>query len=148
MKKKKELTVVCPAKFGYWESLHLFSGLAIIALARVSIEEGKDFNPNSEDDVALYTRTRALLREMARVGNPAAKDHDVLLSDVEAMVKRISREEKTTPRQSSVEETDGNVEMETDLSFSDFMFSDGSADQQIWSDKDWESILSTYTQGI
>ncbi|KAK1702984.1 hypothetical protein BDP67DRAFT_550042 [Colletotrichum lupini] len=136
------------AKFGYWESLHLFSGLAILALARVSIEEGQDFNPNSEDDVALYTRTRALLREMARVGNPAAKDHDVLLSDVEAMVKRISREEKTTPRQSSVEETDGNVEMETDLSFSDFMFSDGNADQQIWSDKDWESILSTYTQGI
>ncbi|KAF4774651.1 C6 transcription factor [Colletotrichum scovillei] len=143
-----ELTVVCPAKFGYWESLHLFSGLAILALARVSIEEGKDFNPNSEDDVALYTRTRALLREMARVGNPAAKDHDVLLSDVEAMVKRISREEKTTPRQFSVEEADGNVEMETDLTFSDFMFSDGNADQQIWSDKDWESILSTYTQGI
>lgn len=85
---------------------------------------------------------------MARVGNPAAKDHDVLLSDVEAMVKRISREEKTTPRQSSVEETDGNVEMETDLSFSDFMFSDGGTDQQIWSDKDWENILSTYTQGI
>ncbi|KAK0375362.1 hypothetical protein CLIM01_07261 [Colletotrichum limetticola] len=136
------------AKFGYWESLHLFSGLAILALARVSIEEGKDFNPNSEDDMALYTRTRALLREMARVGNPAAKDHDVLLSDVEAMVKRISREEETIPRQSSVEETDRNVEMETGLSFSDCMFSDVGADQQIWSDKDWESILSTYTQGI
>ncbi|KAF4810714.1 Proline utilization trans-activator [Colletotrichum siamense] len=132
------------AKFGYWESLHLFSGLSILALARVSINCDRVSSPSSEDhDVALYSRTRELLREMARVGNPAAKDHDALLSDVEAMVMRVQEEERLTEQTTTETETPNE-----NASFSDFMFADMGSEQQIWCDTDWENILSSYTQGI
>ncbi|KAF4900082.1 hypothetical protein CGCF415_v009228 [Colletotrichum fructicola] len=132
------------AKFGYWESLHLFSGLSILALARVSLNFDRVSSPSSEDhDVALYSRTRELLREMARVGNPAAKDHDALLSDVEAMVMRVQEEERLA------EQTTTEIETPNENStFSDFMFADMGSEQQIWCDTDWENILSSYTQGI
>ncbi|KAF9872883.1 hypothetical protein CkaCkLH20_09746 [Colletotrichum karsti] len=132
------------AKFGYWESLHLFSGLAILALARVSFKRGSGgSSPVEQDDTVLYTKTRALLREMARVGNPAAKDHDALLSDVEAMVDRVCEEELAT-RQTSMEADHVNEP----LNFSEFMFADMGSEHQIWCDTDWENILSTYTQDI
>ncbi|KAF4832791.1 Proline utilization trans-activator [Colletotrichum tropicale] len=132
------------AKFGYWESLHLFSGLSILALARVSINHDRVSTSSPEDhDAALYSRTRELLREMARVGNPAAKDHDALLSDVEAMVMRVQEEERLTEQTSTEIETPNE-----NLSFSDFMFADMGSEQQIWCDTDWENILSSYTQGI
>ncbi|KAL0939771.1 uncharacterized protein CTRU02_206381 [Colletotrichum truncatum] len=131
------------AKFGYWESLHLFSGLAILVLARVSVDRTEQLFPPAEDDTALYTRTRALLSEMACVGNPAAKDHDALLSDVEAMVKRVSEEEKSTSQVIV-----GTEDMNVSLNFPELNFADLDSEQSIWCDADWESILSTYTQGI
>ncbi|KAJ0340565.1 hypothetical protein KNSL1_011519 [Colletotrichum chrysophilum] len=94
-------------------------------------------------DAALYSRTRELLREMARVGNPAAKDHDALLSDVEAMVMRVQEEQRLAEQTSTEIETPNE-----NLSFSDFMFADMGSEQQIWCDTDWENILSSYTQGI
>lgn len=65
--------------------------MAILALAQVSIDSDLA-SPTDEDDSALYSQTRQVLGEMARAGNPAAKDHDVLLSDVEAMAEKVSKE--------------------------------------------------------
>ncbi|KAF6831073.1 C6 transcription factor [Colletotrichum musicola] len=130
------------AKFGYWESLHLFSGLAILALAQVSID-GLAACPD-EDDSGLYAQTRAVLGEMARAGNPAAKDHDVLLTDVEAMVDKVSKEKASA----------GLTGMDFDLSggttdfFSDFSLAGIGLDQNNWYGVGVEvdDTMSTMTQ--
>lgn len=95
-----------------------------------------------EDDSALYTQTRAVLGEMARAGNPAAKDHDVLLADVEAMVEKVSKEKATA----------GLTGMEFDPSggaadfFSDLSFAGMGLDQNNWYGVDFDDILSNITQ--
>lgn len=102
------------AKFGYWESLHLFSSLTILLLSRVvNIPEPladenqggaalalspNDFaSPRTTISVQqglvatqLYTEGRALLDEMAAVGNLAAKDHAAWLADIEGLVQNIA----------------------------------------------------------
>ncbi|TDZ30867.1 putative transcriptional regulatory protein [Colletotrichum spinosum] len=114
------------AKFGYWESLHLFSGLAILSLARVLVD--KNFR-NSTDDTALYNKSKDLLAEMARVGNPAAKDHEALLSDVETMVNHVLEETETI----QAEEKDDTAASPGQLDeFADFLLADA-AGEQLWS---------------
>lgn len=42
------------------------------------------------EDMDLYSRARTLLEDMARAGNPASKDHEALLADVESMVRKLA----------------------------------------------------------
>lgn len=92
-------------------------------------------------DAALYTRARALLDEMARMGNPAAKDHDALLSDVEAMVKHVSMETSRMRRASEVQPW-GQSWSVADLGF------EGVPGDQVWLDMHWETLLNSYMQGV
>lgn len=91
------------AKFGYWESLHLFTGITMLLLFQVvpaldaqtlylhETTDCEEFRFGNQTEI--YERSRALLTDMATVGNPAAKDHLNMLTDVETLVRNISIKE-------------------------------------------------------
>ncbi|KAE8132756.1 hypothetical protein BDV38DRAFT_274869 [Aspergillus pseudotamarii] len=70
------------AKFGFWESLHIFSSLTIHVITRFMTEKYSVVF-NSTRSNAPFGPVRDLLREMARVGNAASKDHERMIQDVE-----------------------------------------------------------------
>lgn len=163
------------AKFGYWDSVHLFSSLAVLCLAKIlhipnngrsegigdmSGAEQNQFNFNEATETAkphkidsstdgdrnrLYADARALLEEMARLGNPAAGDHVVMLRDVEDVVSRVHSQRK--PTNTDAEFT--NVSLHDDVGFegvpffdaTDFSFGGLQEDQALYS-VDWDNILS------
>ncbi|KAM0545426.1 hypothetical protein ACHAPJ_011331 [Fusarium lateritium] len=73
------------AKFGFWDSLHLFSSLTIFSLA-ISVNRRR---PNSFDekdtDPITYSTAKDLLHDLVKAGNLASKGHEKLLQDVEAL---------------------------------------------------------------
>ncbi|KAM0327548.1 hypothetical protein ACHAQA_005839 [Verticillium albo-atrum] len=91
-------------------------------------------------DAELYVQARALLEEMARVGNPAAKDHEKLLTDVEAMVTGAAVETGRPQRAG-----DGDI-WNTGFVVPNVDFGMGEVEK--FGDMDWEQLLNTYTQGL
>ena len=73
------------AKFGFWDSLHLFSSLAIFSLA-MSVNR---LRPGSFDekevDAMAYSRAKDLLHDMVGAGSLASKGHEKMLQEIEAL---------------------------------------------------------------
>ncbi|KAL3496153.1 fungal-specific transcription factor domain-containing protein [Aspergillus germanicus] len=71
-------------RFGFWESLHLFSALMILSLATsVNTRWPHTFN-QKPDDRATYETAKGLLNEMIVAGNLGSKGHGHMLAEVEA----------------------------------------------------------------
>lgn len=80
------------AKYGYWESLHLFSSLSIICLAQAikdtpdaSVTQQLSANPET---TLLYQEAKMVLSDMATSGNPAASDFQDMLLQIENLVAK------------------------------------------------------------
>ncbi|KAL2681054.1 hypothetical protein Neosp_008657 [[Neocosmospora] mangrovei] len=130
------------AKYGYWDSIHTFSALAILSLSNIPSIDPR--GPKSEADACLYTDSRAILEDMARSGNPSAKDHESLLTDVEAMVKEVSSQADQPMMDPDATITDP---WELQPSFGDVGFYELISDQ-LWWDIDWSNLSSTYAEGL
>ncbi|KAJ3518913.1 hypothetical protein NM208_g14335 [Fusarium decemcellulare] len=130
------------AKFGYWDSIHIFSALAILSLSNIPSIDPR--GPKSDADGRLYTDSRAILEDMARSGNPSAKDHESLLTDVEAMVKEVS-----SRADQPMVDPDATITDPWDLqpSFGDLGFYELISDQ-LWWDIDWSNLSNTYGEGL
>ncbi|CAH0025191.1 unnamed protein product [Clonostachys rhizophaga] len=76
------------ARYGYWDSAHLFSGLVILSLSRI-MTKGHENDELSGSDTRLYNTCRAILHGMASAGNPSSKDHLSHLADVEPIVDML-----------------------------------------------------------
>ena len=74
-----------------------------------------------------------MLKVMAQAGNPAAKDHDALLTDVEEIVQTL-----TAGTRQGFEQT---ASMDTEFYWTNF-------GDQIWSEADWESFLNTCSSWV
>ncbi|KAM6518616.1 hypothetical protein FSOLCH5_007379 [Fusarium solani] len=129
-------------KYGYWDSIHTFSALAILSLSNIPSIDPR--GPKSEADSRLYTDSRAILEDMARSGNPSAKDHESLLTDVEAMVKEVSSQADQPMMDPDATITDP---WELQPSFGDVGFYELISDQ-LWWDIDWSNLSSTYAEGL
>ncbi|KAM5345224.1 hypothetical protein ACJ41O_011086 [Fusarium nematophilum] len=124
------------AKFGYWDSIHIFSALAILSLSNVPSIDPR--GPKSDEDARLYADSRAILEEMARSGNPSAKDHESLLTDVEAMVKEVSSQADQPMADADAALVDP---WELQPSFGDLGFYELISDQ-LWWDIDWGGLTN------
>lgn len=72
------------ARFGFWESLHLFSGLLILSLAMSVNSRWPGSCDENSDDGNTYDTAKKLLDEMITAGNLGSKGHGQMLADVEA----------------------------------------------------------------
>ncbi len=73
------------AKFGFWESLHLFSSIAIFSLVKfINLKLPGSFEFEL-DDVLIHERARGLLNNMVQAGNLAAKGHVAMLKEMETL---------------------------------------------------------------
>ncbi|KGO75807.1 Pyruvate/Phosphoenolpyruvate kinase [Penicillium italicum] len=70
------------AKFGFWESLHIFSSLTVHVISGFLMEKQPAAFAGARTN-APYSPVRSLLGEMARVGNAASKDHERMIQDIE-----------------------------------------------------------------
>lgn len=146
------------AKYGYWESLHLFSGLSILLLSKVVFSDATnglyatpDFNrPN---DAELYAMARSLLEDMARLGNPASKDHEALLTDVEQVVETVTsrqQQQRDPPQPQGVAPPGIGQQQQQAGGGSHWLETIGTDDgiplDHFWQDIDWETMLSSYTR--
>lgn len=74
-------------QYGYWDSVHLFSCLSVMCLAKIMTGwrcqplalESTEWN----DDNALYGQAREVLVNMAQCGNIASKHHLEMLTEIE-----------------------------------------------------------------
>jgi proline utilization trans-activator len=76
---------ILKAKYGFWESLHLFSSLSLLLLVKLINRRwpqalGMTFLDEDED---TYVAGRGTLQEMSSVGNFASNDHLKMLRDIE-----------------------------------------------------------------
>ncbi|VUC38064.1 unnamed protein product [Clonostachys rosea] len=115
------------ARYGYWDSAHLFSGLVILSLSQVLIED-HDNCQFSESDNTLYNTCRVILHDMASAGNPSAKDHLSHLADVESIVDMLM-----SGRNAMVDESDKLL-----LFWANFEVNETMNDS-IWPDVNWNS---------
>ncbi|KAL4778826.1 fungal-specific transcription factor domain-containing protein [Aspergillus varians] len=72
------------ARFGFWESLHLSSGLMILSLAMSVNSRWPNSSDDKPDDRDTYNTAKGLLREMIQAGNLGSKGHGQMLAEVEA----------------------------------------------------------------
>lgn len=97
-----------------------------------------------DDDSSVYLETRAILEDMARVGNLAAKDHEATLQEVEAMVKEVS----ARASQLDLTATGADVQSwELQTGTGDSVCYDLLGDQ-LWWDMVWSSFSDTYAEGL
>lgn len=75
------------AKYGFWESLHLFSGLTILSLALSVNARWPNTFTLQPDDEQTYESAKEILAEMARAGNLGSKGQLQMLGEVEALLK-------------------------------------------------------------
>ena len=132
------------AKFGYWEALHLFSGLAILSLSRIITIS--NHTTNEGEDVQLYAHARDLLEDMARGGNLAAQDYKAMLGDVDAVVRRVLHDRQRSydqPAKSTWDpvRTIGVEDSAWYPNVSDVTLLDSILEEQVWYNIDWENIL-------
>lgn len=85
-----------PAKYGFWESLHVFSSINIFSLARLA----HTFRPYSlfldSEDLSLYSFAKDLLISMAAHGNVASKGHIKLIEETERLLDAVSSQSQGT----------------------------------------------------
>ncbi|OAL53100.1 hypothetical protein IQ07DRAFT_641511 [Pyrenochaeta sp. DS3sAY3a] len=72
------------AKFGFWESLHLFSSVKLLLIASIINATGAvNIEYCNSKDSALYESSKVLLCEMGRVGNRTSQGHLHHLEELE-----------------------------------------------------------------
>ena len=71
------------AKYGFYDSLHLFSSLTIVELSKLTNAIRPQSLEHDAEDVSLHSTARDLLTSMAVQGNLASKDHVRMLEDIE-----------------------------------------------------------------
>ncbi|KAF2008429.1 hypothetical protein BU24DRAFT_497895 [Aaosphaeria arxii CBS 175.79] len=79
------------AKYGFYDSLHLFSGIMIFSLSRLVNAIRPLSLIQESDDLSLYFTARDLLLSMAACGNLASKGHVQMLEDIERRLDNISQ---------------------------------------------------------
>lgn len=76
-------------KYGYWDSVHLFSSLMILNLAGLINRRlqgaGQSSGEETENDVSMYQQGRRILFGLAEAGNVPSKHHLSMLEEVEAI---------------------------------------------------------------
>ncbi|KAJ6441132.1 proline utilization trans-activator [Purpureocillium lavendulum] len=77
------------AKFGFWDSLHLFSSLTILSLAMTANRRHPGSFEERITDLDNYSTARGLLRELVQAGNLTSKGHDRMLTDVEGLADTL-----------------------------------------------------------
>lgn len=95
------------AKYGFWESLHLFSAINVFSLARLAQTLRPFSLYQTDSDLELYTSAKSILHSMAAHGNAASKGHVRLIEEIERLMDAVSLH-------SSNQDTDLTVSM-TDL---------------------------------
>ncbi|KAL4864909.1 fungal-specific transcription factor domain-containing protein [Aspergillus spectabilis] len=70
--------------FGFWESLHLSSGLMILSLAMSVNSRWPNSFDDRDHDRDTYDTAKSLLRKMIGAGNLGSKGHGLMLAEVEA----------------------------------------------------------------
>ncbi|KAH7316983.1 hypothetical protein B0I35DRAFT_354350 [Stachybotrys elegans] len=115
------------ARYGYWDSVQTFSSLSMLLLSRAILVDSQ-VAEDVHESTALYEHCRVMLRDMAQAGNLSARDHDTLLTDVEAIIEMLPRgacvlsaEDCSVPREE----------------YSSEMF------DWTWSEADWENVFNT-----
>ncbi|ETN38206.1 uncharacterized protein HMPREF1541_06237 [Cyphellophora europaea CBS 101466] len=83
------------AKYGFWESLHLFSAINVFSLARLAHTLRPFSLYQTEDDLALYASAKSLLHDMAAHGNAASKGHVKLIEEIERLLDAVSSQPTT-----------------------------------------------------
>ncbi|KAE8401785.1 hypothetical protein BDV37DRAFT_253974 [Aspergillus pseudonomiae] len=91
------------AKFGFWESLHIFSSLTVHVISGCLMEKRPNAFAGARTS-ALYSPVRSLLGEMARLGNAASKDHEKMIHDIEDLFTDITPNTDLTERVEDVVE--------------------------------------------
>lgn len=79
------------AKYGLWDSIHLFSGIIILSLAQIIDTAHPGSIAQTEQDTSLYAESKSLLAKLASVGNLAAKGHLRTLEDIETVLERVTQ---------------------------------------------------------
>ncbi|KAK7574996.1 hypothetical protein V3481_016961 [Fusarium oxysporum f. sp. vasinfectum] len=116
------------ARFGYWDSVHAFSSLSIISIAKAVAPELAE--TSELNDEHLYSQCRLILKEMAEAGNPAARDHNALLADLDSIVHMLTTNEDAGP-----------IERPAEFEVPSLEFCEG-----LWSDVDWVEFLNNCSQ--
>ncbi|KAH7151287.1 hypothetical protein DER46DRAFT_690172 [Fusarium sp. MPI-SDFR-AT-0072] len=116
------------ARFGYWDSVHAFSSLSIISIVKAVAPELAEISELNDEH--LYTQCRLILKEMAEAGNPAARDHNALLADLDSIVQMLTTNEDAGP-----------MERPTEFEVPSLEFC-----ESLWSDVDWVEFLNNCSQ--
>ena len=121
--------------------MHLFSALAILSLSKIIGLYSDPFQAN--DDASLYTWCRAILEDMATVGNAAARDHESLLKDVEALIHEASTHSDTPMLDVGATNQLWDLQFSWENSGLNELMND-----QPWYDLDWRGLLEGYSWGV
>lgn len=136
---------------------------------RGAVDSASMLPPSSDrQQKHLYSQARALLEEMARVGNPAANDYVAMLGDVDALVNRVLAR-RTAFEQAdalslsqrglfegrigvdgSAPESDGldaSISGVPFLDTADFSFQN-MVQGDAWQAIDWDGLLNTWPTGL
>lgn len=82
-------------EYGYWDSLHLFSCLTVMCLAKIMASRlpgpfGRHVTEWDEED-ALYDQAREVLVKMVRCGNISSKHHLEMITEIESIRDAMPR---------------------------------------------------------
>lgn len=99
------------AKYGFWESLHLFSAINVFALARLAHTLRPFSLYQTENDLLLYASAKDLLYNMAARGNAASKGHVRLMNEIERLLDAVS----TVPSSSDTQLGISMADLEQDI---------------------------------
>lgn len=87
----KIVDILCIAKFGFWDLLHLSSGIIVASLAsQLNISRPQNLIQNLPDE-QLVASSRLLLSNMADAGNMAAKNHVGMVEEVERVLQSVAQ---------------------------------------------------------
>ncbi|KAM5517773.1 hypothetical protein FOXYSP1_08558 [Fusarium oxysporum f. sp. phaseoli] len=108
-------------RYGYWDSAHLFSSLAILTIAQsMRNHQPNAFSCTGEDmsrDADTYSKGRNVLVHMAQTGNMASRQHLSMLEEVErhgTVLSALTARGDALPVASS---SSGEVTTEMELDF-------------------------------
>ncbi|KAH8434480.1 fungal specific transcription factor domain-containing protein [Aspergillus melleus] len=115
------------AKFGFWDSLHIFSSLTVHVISERLIEKRPTAFATGRPNIP-YGPVRGLLGEMARVGNAASKDHEKMIRDIEELFTETPSNPVLTERIEDLVDwpeymDTGNMSFEFDETFPSFGWS-------------------------
>ncbi|KAF6817754.1 hypothetical protein CSOJ01_02191, partial [Colletotrichum sojae] len=81
---------ILPSKFGFWDSMHLFSSLMLVCLALAVNKRRPGSFDEKENDFMTYSTGKTVLGEMVQAGNLASKGHERMLLEIEQLAEVLS----------------------------------------------------------